>query len=156
MIRKELALWRLPRSLDHVCPFCGYDKSQRRHEERDTMPVEGKQCIKCGSTRRNARRNCYDCQQRIKRELRANPAWRERDNEKQRERYALRATRPLRTDPCPKCGATDRYANGQCAPCARARQSAKYPDKPPGMTKSQAKVWRQNKRRQVAKDEEHE
>jgi hypothetical protein len=41
---------------------------------------------------------------------------------KKRREAAKVTPRSQRTDPCARCGSTERYANGRCVPCYRARQ----------------------------------
>jgi hypothetical protein len=41
--------------------------------------------------------------------------------------------------PCPVCGATERWANGDCAPCGRARGRTQY-RKDPALSRAQAKA----------------
>ena len=78
-----------------------------------------KPCIKCGACDRDKRGNCRPCSSAN------NKAWRAANPDKDKIRKQAWHIANGGTDKvCAKCGATERYKNGACKPCAIKRRVA--------------------------------
>ena len=72
-----------------------------------------KPCVKCGACDRDKRGNCKPCSSA------SNKAWRAANPDKDKIRkQAWHISNCGKDKVCPKCGATERYKNGACKPCA--------------------------------------